>query len=200
MVFHLADAVFGGNRALAGQGVLVDDAVDAVFVFVGLVTSDMRQEGVEMQAAVAKVAEYDDFDALIGLLERGGGVGHQFGHAGDGHGDVVFDAGTERFLRDGDVFAQPPQFGAFALRLRQHGVFPATSKQKFGHIISQFRLEQAVVQFEQDMPLGINRRAEAAIGGGEGKRGAAYQLEAAQPLGETALDVGEQAHGFFNTV
>ena len=50
------------------------------------------------------------------------------------------------------------------------------------------------------MPLGINRRAETAIGGGEGKRGAAHQLEAAQPLGETALDVGEQAYGVFNAI
>ena len=179
---------------------MVDDAVDAVFVFVGLVAADVRQEGVEMQAAVAEVAEYDDFNALIGLLERGGGIGHQFGYAGNGYGDVVFDAGTERFLRGGDVFAQPPQFGAFALRLRQHGVFPAVFKQESGQIVGQFGARQAVVQFEQDVPLGINRRAEAAVGGGEGKRGAAHQLEAAQPLGETALDAGKQAHGVFNAV
>ena len=52
-VFDDAYAVFGGNRAVAGKDVFINNGIDGVFVLVGFVAQYVGQKRIVMQAAVA---------------------------------------------------------------------------------------------------------------------------------------------------
>ena len=53
MFFDDAYAVFGGNRAVAGKDVFINNGIDGIFVLVGFVAQYVGQKRIVMQAAVA---------------------------------------------------------------------------------------------------------------------------------------------------
>ena len=108
MFFDDAYAVFGGNRAVAGKDVFINNGIDGVFVLVGFVAQYVGQECIVMQAAVAQMSKADNLYAGKAGFQGRGALADKGGHLGDRDGDVVFDAGAEFALGSGNIFTQGP--------------------------------------------------------------------------------------------
>ena len=106
--FQCADAVFGGDGAVVVQHMAVHGRIDGFFAAVHAVAQFVGEKGVVVQAAVAQMPEDDQLD--VGMLrdQIAAALFDKLGGAGNGDGNVVFDAGAERALGGGDVFAQGP--------------------------------------------------------------------------------------------
>ena len=77
---------------------------------------------------------------------------------------------------------------------------PPFWQRKFGQFVLQVVARQAVGQFQQDVPFGIQRFGKAAVRGGKLEGEAADEFEAAQALGEMVFDAGKQQNSSLHIV
>src|SRR5438309_3162848 len=113
---HLADAVLGRDRTAGGDDEVVDET--ARFLAARLEPSwHRRRLDVEVDIAVAEMAEGDGARAGIACLDGACRLDDEFGHRRDRHRDVVLEARPLPALRFRDRVAQLPQ----RLRLRLAG-------------------------------------------------------------------------------
>ena len=77
-------------------------------------------------------------------------------------------------------------------------VFAAVLAEKFGQFVLQVVARQAVGQFQQDVPFGIQRFGKAAVRGGKLEGEAADEFETAQAFGEMVFDAGNDKYSLIS--
>jgi len=107
---ELADAVLGAEAALHVHGQIVDEAVEVPpLAEEGLLVHANGLAQVEMNVAVAQVAEGASADAGEFAFDHRRRPGDEFGDLRHRHRDVVLDGATLVFLGLGDGLPETPQ-------------------------------------------------------------------------------------------
>ena len=190
-------AVLGADRA----GELAHHPMDNVVELlptrqIRLPVGAFRLGRIEVDVAVADMAERHRPDARQPLGDQQGGAVDQLGHAADRYGNIVLDR-ARIILRFDDRFADPPEL----LCLRPaFGDDPVADPTRFERRAEQ-PLEQpanaavalARRQFEEHIPgIGSGERVDRAGNIGEGETGARDQLERRQLVGGGGARLGEE--------
>ncbi len=197
--------MFGGDRAAFGNHRVEHDAVALGLALAeGLCGHVRRLAEVEMQVAVAEVAEHARTDARHGALEGREYARHECRDARDRHRDVVLQTHATALLGRRDVLAQPPQLCGAGGGIGNHRVADPAGAEPGLADFEHGRLEpvagQRAVGLDEHVPRVRTIERIAGIGqvGEYEVQGLARQeLAGRQGLAERRAQLGQQRQAGF---